>query len=46
MYIVDLVQDPCVAVSRVAASCLDVIIDTSEDMAGVCVCGLVGGDLM
>lgn len=34
MYLVDLVQDPCVAVSRVASSCLDVIIDLNDDMAG------------
>lgn len=43
MYLVDLVQDPCVAVSRVASSCLDVIIDLNDDMAGVWKCG--GGGL-
>jgi hypothetical protein len=40
MYLVDLVQDPCAAVSRVASSCLDVIIDLNDDMAGGPVLGV------
>lgn len=34
MYLVDLMQDSCIPVSRVASSCLDVIMDLHDNMAG------------
>lgn len=38
MYLVDLMQDTCIPVSRVASSCLDVIMDLHDNMAGESCC--------